>query len=98
MFQNTSNLSVFENWKAPEPLATCSALTKIGIYCVILLILSLTASLKLIWIFLMHRVELLNGVNIIILTLTLLNLLGALIELPLVATASFMCKYDLKLI
>ena len=89
MFKNFTNSSKLF---APEAIVECSVLKKIGVYCIILFIISFTSNLAVIIVFIKNKNHLLNGVNILILSLTILNLIGTLIELPLVITSAFYCK------
>ena len=74
------------------PLVECSILTNIGIYCVILFILSMILNITLIWILIKNRKKLLDSTNALILSLSILSLLGTLVELPMVSVTSFACR------
>ena len=90
-----ANLSNSLNSSDPysrSALVECSILTNVGIYCVVLFIISITLNLVLIWILIKHRQQLLDSINALILSLSILSLLGTLIELPMVAIAAFSCK------
>jgi heme A synthase len=92
MILNLSNLNDTQDPYSRDPIVECSILTHIGIYCVILLILSIILNIILIWILIKHRKQLLDSANVLILILSILNFLGSITELPLVGTAAFMCK------
>ena len=89
---NKSNSSNFFG-DGPDPLLKCSELINIGIYVVILFIVSFISNVTLIYILIKHRKQLLNRINIQIFVLSILNLIGTLIELPMVGIAAFACKY-----
>jgi hypothetical protein len=89
---NKSNSSNFFD-DGPDPLLKCSELINIGIYVVILFIVSLISNITLIYILIKHKKQLLNRINIQIFVLSILNLIGTLIELPMVGIAAFACKY-----
>ena len=77
----------------PDPLLTCSELKNIGIYVVILFIISVISNITLIYILIKNKKHLLNEVNIQIFALSILSLIGTLIELPMVGIAAFACRY-----
>ena len=81
-----------DDWIPPKVLVECYKLVPIGIYCVLLYIVGIISNPTLICIILRNK-ELMNPVNLLILALASLNLVGILIELPLVATSSFVCKF-----
>ena len=75
-----------------EGLVNCSLLKYAGVYCILLIIISITTSLTLIWVFLKHRKELLHSFNIIILALAVISLFGTLVGLPIVISTTFSCR------
>ena len=77
----------------PIPLVACSTLHNIGIYVVILFIISLISNITVIYILIRHRKSLLTAVNIQILCVSILNLIGTLVELPMVGIAAFVCRF-----
>ena len=87
-FNFTKNLDPYSKC----PLIECSTLTNIGIYCIILFILSMVLNITLIWILIKNRKELLNSANALILSLSILSLLGTLVELPMISATSFACR------
>ena len=87
-----SNLNDTEDPYSRDPIVECSVLTHIGVYCTVLLILSIIFNITLIWILIKHRRQLLDNANILILFLAILNFIGSITELPMVGTAAFMCK------
>ena len=61
----------------------------IGIYCVLLIIVSTISNSVLIFILVKNRKKLLHHLNILILVLAILSLIGTLLELPLVIDTAF---------
>ena len=90
---NKSKSSNFFDDFAPDPLLKCSELFNIGIYVVILFLISLISNITVIFILLKHKKQLLNRINIQIFALSILNLIGTVIELPMVGIAAFACRY-----
>lgn len=88
MISNSSH----DNWVVPIVPVECYKLVPIGIYCIMLFCVGIVANPTLICIILRNQ-ELMNPVNLLIIALASLNLIGILIELPLVATSSFVCKF-----
>ena len=86
------NKTVIEDWIAPEALADSETLKYICVFCVFLLMVSITFNSTLIWILISNK-ELLQRVNIMVLALTILSLYGTLIELPMLITSIFNKKY-----
>ena len=82
-----------QTWIAPNITIECRTSKHIGIYVAVLFSFSLLFNLKLIWIMLSNKKELLDSGNILILVLTILSLIGTVVELPFVAIAAFKCQY-----
>lgn len=88
------NLTItYDEW-SPKALAECYELKLIGGYCIVLFVVGIIANPLLIWIILKNK-TLINSVNIVILSLTILNTIGLLAELPLVTLSAIMCKFTL---
>ena len=86
------NTSVIKkNWFAPDALAEPKTLHNIAIYTIILFIVSVISNSTVAWI-LMKNKRLLHRANILILALTIINLLGTLIQLPLLMISTFYKK------
>ncbi len=77
----------------PMPLVACSTLRSIGIYIVVLFIISFISNITLIYALIKYRKNLLTALNIQILCLSILNLFGTMIELPMVGIAAFVCRF-----
>ena len=90
--ENLSNSLNNSDPYSRHALVECSILTNIGIYCLVLFIVSIILNGTLIWILIKHRKKLLDSINTLILSLSMLSMLGTLIELPMVAIAAFSCK------
>ena len=78
-------------WTNPNVSVECYKLVPIATYCIILFIVALTTNLALIWILLKNK-ELLHNANILILALSVLNIIGSLLELPFVLVSAILCK------
>jgi hypothetical protein len=78
-------------WTAPEALAESSTLHNIAIYSIILFIVSAISNSTVTWILLKNK-SLLHRANILILTLTIINLTGTLIQLPILIISTFYKK------
>ena len=89
MIQNLSN----EDWLTLDPPVDCSILTSIGVFCIILFLVSVLSNSTLMWILIKNRDDLFNTVNILTVILSAINLIGTLIEIPMVGTAAFKCKF-----
>ena len=74
---------VSENDWSPNIITEQNGLFYIAIYTIILFVVSIASNSSLIWILVKNK-KLLQRANILILALTILNLLGTLIELPIV--------------
>jgi hypothetical protein len=73
----------------------CYKLNIIAVYCMILLVLSLIFNTMLIIIFARHK-KLRTPLNMFILTLTILNLFGSIIEFSFVIPSNLACRYLLS--
>ncbi|RNA28085.1 melanopsin [Brachionus plicatilis] len=78
-----------------EPTVECYKLQAIAIYCLIIFLLSLIANSVLLWILIYFK-ELRNSMNAFMLALTVCNLVGSLIEIPMVIISNFNCKWMFK--
>jgi hypothetical protein len=87
MIKNSTN-----DWEPPEPPVDCYILSYIGIYCIVLFVISFISNTTLLILIIKFSNELLKN-NLLMMWLIILNLIGTLIELPLVATSAFKCKY-----
>ena len=87
MFDNET-LTYNDLNKEPE----CDILKLIGAYCAFLFCVSISLNLTVVWVLIKNRKELLIHVNILTLVLVILNILGTLTGLPIVAVTSFSCK------
>ena len=87
MILNLTNISVSES---PDTLS--EKLYSIGIFCIVLLIISLISNTTLIWILLKNKTELLCYSNILVLFLAIISLIGAIIELSIIITTTFKQK------
>ena len=81
-----------ENRAIPEPLVECSTLKLIGLYCVGLFFVSIATNKILIIITLKYKNQILRHINILTLSTAVLNSIGTLIELPMIASSAFECK------
>ena len=88
MIKNSTN----ENWEPPEPPVDCYTLYYIGVYCIVLFVISFISNTTLLILIIKFSKELLKN-NLLMMWLIILNLIGTLIELPLVAISAFKCKY-----
>ena len=70
----------------------CYKLHIIGVYCSILLLLSLIYNSSLILVFMKHR-ELRTTLNMFVLTMTILNLIGSILEFSFVIPSNFACRW-----
>jgi hypothetical protein len=91
-YHKNMNRSVI--WTAPEALAESSTLHNIAIYSIILFIVSAISNSTVTWILLKNK-SLLHRANILILTLTIINLIGTLIQLPILIISTFYKKLKL---
>ena len=88
MEKNATNDELFN----PNVVVECYKLKSIGVYSSVLFIIGLISNPTLIGIILRNR-DLWNEINILLAVLALLNLIGVLIELPLVTISAFMCRF-----
>lgn len=78
-----------------ESPVECFKLKIIAVYCLIIFLLSLITNSILIWILVFYK-ELRNSMNTFMLALSICNLIGSLIELPMVIISNFNCKFGFK--
>jgi hypothetical protein len=69
----------------------CSILKYAGVYCILLIVISITTNTTLIWLLLKNRKDMLHNFNILILALAILSLFGTLFGLPTVMITTFSC-------
>ena len=69
----------------------CYKLRIIAFYCIFIFLLSLIANSILLWILIYFK-ELRNSLNSFMLALTSCNIVGTVIELPMVIISNFSCK------
>ena len=69
----------------------CFKLNLIAIYCIVIFVLSLVFNSLLIIVFYIYK-DLTSPLNPFIITLTIFNLAGTLIEFPFVIASNFYCK------
>jgi hypothetical protein len=70
----------------------CITLIKIGYYCIVLFVLSILSNTVVIVIFIRNK-KFMNHVNLLIIFLSILNLIGTIIELPMVTISAFNCHF-----
>lgn len=88
---NTKTIKMFE-----QPITIdCSHLRYIGVYLCSLFLLAFISNLIVIVAFYKNR-DLFTPVNTLIFSLIILNLLGSIMEIPIVAISAFKCKYVRK--
>ncbi|RNA19352.1 melanopsin [Brachionus plicatilis] len=85
---------IFDPFDVKSPVE-CYKLRIIAVYCLIIFFLSLTANSVLLWILIYFK-ELRNSMNAFMLALSVCNLIGSLIELPMVVISNFNCKWVFK--
>ena len=90
MTENYTNSSTIDT----KPF-DCLILKFVGIYCILIFIISIASNVSLIWVLLSNKKKLLHQFNILIFALAVLSLLGAIVDLPLVIITSFECRYFL---
>lgn len=86
---NTTDISKFVY---KEALIECHKLIPIGAYTIILFVVGIIANPYLIFIILTNK-ELLNPLNLLKISTAILNLIGVLLELPMVSVSAFMCRF-----
>ena len=74
-----------------ESPVECFNLNLIAIYCIVVVVLSLIFNSLLIVVFYVYK-DLSSPLNPFIITLTIFNLVGTLIEFPFVIVSNFYCK------
>jgi hypothetical protein len=87
MIENIRNNSSFEIH------IDCRILKIVGIYCILLFIVSSASNITIIWILLKNKKNLFKKIYILIFALAVLSLFGKLTELPLIITTVFKCRY-----
>lgn len=87
----SSEIDFFERLSPIE----CYKLNIIACYCIILLVLSVTFNSLLLLIFFRHK-KLRNSLNMLIITITFLNLIGSLSEFSFVIPSNFQCRWIFK--
>lgn len=90
MLDNTTN-RLLDKYSL-EPPVECFKLNLIGIFCIILFVLSAFFNSILLWTFIRNK-SLRTSLNIFIIALTCCNLLGTLIELPFVIVSNLKCQW-----
>ena len=70
----------------------CVVLNDIGIISIIVLIISVLSNLMLIWLLVRYNKELLNGINLLVLAVSILNLIGTIVAFPILRITSFKCR------
>ena len=85
-YQNNTNDKIGK----PSPIE-CTQLRSVAIYCLILFILSLLSNSILLIILIRHK-EFRNATSIFMISLTILNLFGSLLEFPFVIFSNFYCR------
>ncbi len=88
IFDCKKNTYIILKWKVP---VACFTLIPIAVYTILLFIVAFISNPTLIWILLRNK-ELMSPVNVLILALSALNIVGTLIELPLVTVSSMLCE------
>ena len=86
-----SNITKVQDWDNIFIPVACNKLIPFAVYSVILFIIGLISNPILIWTILKYK-ELKTPINILILTLSILNTIGIVIELPLVGLSAALCK------
>lgn len=71
--------------------APCYQTILIGVYCILLFCASSVANSVLLWIFYKNK-QLRTPLNNCVICIAILNLIGTIIELPLVAVNAFACR------
>lgn len=74
-----------------NPLIECYKLNLVAIYCLIIFILSLILNSILLVIFYMYK-EFRNTLNNFMITLITINLIGSILEFPLIILSNFYCR------
>ena len=70
---------------------TCYMLQIIGVYCWLLMVLSVMSNFLFIYIFVRHK-DLQTPLNMLVISLVVLNLFGSILELPFIAISNMKCK------
>ena len=88
MIKKTTNSLNYNDWISPVIPVDCSTLQLVGVYCIILFLISIISNSLLILILIRNRKKLLTSVNIFIFALAILSLIPTL--------TAFKCKYNKK--
>lgn len=94
MHNNTTIIEIHDKYDV-EPTVACFKLRLIGVYCLILFIVSAIFNSALLFAFIKHK-SLRTSLNMFIMALTAFNLFGTLVELPFIVISNLYCKYKLK--
>ena len=89
---NKTSTIIYDEW-SPKVLAECYELKILGVYCILIFTAGIIVNPTLIWIILKNK-KLINPVNLVILSLTILNTIGLFAELPLVTASAIMCNFS----
>ncbi len=73
-----------------DPTVSCFVLSIIGVYVALLFFLGIILNVLNLWLFL--KAKLFNPINLFMTTLIVLNLIGTVLELPLVIHSAFKCR------
>ena len=84
------NSSKIQNFNRPSPIE-CYKLQLIGVYCILMLMLAVCFNSLLLLVFVRYK-SLRTMMNMFVLTNTLLNLVGSILEFSLVIPSNFACK------
>jgi hypothetical protein len=87
---NNSTYYPYDRYNQVPPVE-CNKLTIIGVFCILLFFSSIFFNFSLLWIFFKNR-ELRTSVNIFIITLTIINILGTLLETPWIVFSNLFCR------
>ena len=80
------------NSTSTNPDAYCFKLRLVGVYCLLLFLLAFSYNVALLYVFYKFK-KLLVPVNMFVVALTVCNLFGVVLELPMVIMSSFKCMY-----
>ncbi len=89
---NSIKNSSIENFTLPTsiPINDCSSFKMIGVYLIVVFMLSIISNSILIWIFVVTK-TLRKPTDILIISLTLNNLMGTVLFLPPIIVSNFTC-------
>ena len=85
-----ANFTGIDLFDRPSPVE-CHLLKFVGIYCIILMITSLTFNSALLWVFYAYK-EFRTSMNFFIIALTICNLIQICSEFPFVIGSNFSCR------